>query len=80
MLVEGRLTVLQVNDAGIVARCKGDSGDEHMLGWDAEHSSWHCTCEGNSKYGRTCAHLRALWLVTVKQTTTGPAPTRGGKP
>lgn len=39
LLTEGRLTVLVVNPEAVVARCKGDSGTEYMLGWDKGHIS-----------------------------------------
>lgn len=67
LLAEGRLTVLAVNDAAVIARCKGDSGEEYMLGWDKNHMNWICSCKARGK----CSHLKALWLVTVKPTPQG---------
>lgn len=68
LLAEGRLTVLVVNPDAVVARCKGDSGAEYMLGWDKAHMNWVCSCPARAK----CSHLRALWLVTVKPTPGAP--------
>lgn len=72
LLAEGRLTVLVVNPEVVVARCKGDSGAEYMLGWDKQHLNWICSCPANTDFHRKCAHLRALWLVTVKPTPGAP--------
>lgn len=68
LLSEGRLTVLVVNPDAVVARCKGDSGEEYMLGWDKKHLNWVCSCPAT----RRCSHLKALWLVTVKPTPGAP--------
>jgi len=64
LLTEGRLTVLVVNPEAVVARCKGDSGAEYMLGWEGHN--WSCSCPAR---GSKCSHLKALWLVTVRPPT-----------
>lgn len=64
LLAEGRLTIVRVDPERrvIVARCKGDSGEEYTLGYDPRgNGRWGCTCPGRAK----CSHLLALQLVTV---------------
>lgn len=67
MLTEGRLKVTRVSAAAelqraaIVASCRGDSGEEYTLGYDAVAKEWRCTCEAR----RLCSHLVALQLVTT---------------
>lgn len=68
-LAEGRLTVVAVNPferAAVVATCRGDSGELYDLGYDASRGEWRCTCEAARTFRRTCSHLRALQLVTVR--------------
>lgn len=65
LLIEGRLTVEKV-DTGrgmVYATCRGDSGTVYQLGFDPRgQGSWRCSCPART----TCAHLRALQLVTVR--------------
>lgn len=64
LLIEGRLTVekVDINHGMVYATCKGDSGSVYQLGWDPNALEWRCSCPARS----TCAHLRALQLVTVR--------------
>lgn len=61
-LREGRLTVVEVDDDRIVARCRGD-GVEYRLGWNAGER-WWCDCPARRD---RCCHLVALRLVTTRQ-------------
>lgn len=66
LLTEGRLTVVRVAGAVVVAKCKGDSGEMYDLGYDPRgNGQWRCTCVARGR----CSHLVALQLVTVKPTT-----------
>lgn len=56
---EGRLTLLNIGRALIVAECKGDSGEVYRLGY-APSSGWMCDCTARGR----CSHLQALMLVT----------------
>jgi len=64
LLTEGRLTVLVMNDSGLIAAsCRGDSGEPpYALGYDPRAREWRCTCEARG----LCSHLVALKLVTVR--------------
>lgn len=65
---ERRLVVERVGGdfAGIVARCRGDSGALYALGWDPRRKEWRCQCEANTNFHRTCSHLLALQMVVTK--------------
>lgn len=64
LLTEGRLTVEFRGHADItLATCRGDSGEVYDLGFD-HNRGWWCTCPART----TCSHLKALMLVTVRQT------------
>ena len=58
-LVEGRLTVTKVDGDRVVAECRGQ-GAVYELGFENGH--WSCSCPAR----RDCAHLSALWRVTVR--------------
>lgn len=58
-LVEGRLTVTQLDALSIEAECRG-GGAVYELGHNGE--AWWCSCPA---IGR-CAHLVALQLVSVR--------------
>lgn len=64
LLTEGRLNVQRVDPVSrvVVAACRGDSGEEYLLGYDPRKDEWRCTCVARSK----CSHLVALQLVVVK--------------
>lgn len=61
LLIDGRLIVERVSDGWIVAHCRGDSGVVYALGYDPLKKEWRCQCPARV----TCAHLKALRLVTV---------------
>lgn len=69
ILNEKRLTLEVVGDPArpglILASCRG-SDTVYQLGYDPKRSRWGCTCEAASSFGRTCSHLLALQMVTVK--------------
>lgn len=66
ILAEGRLTVLRT-DSVIAAECKGFSdGSVYNLGYDPGPKQWRCTCKAYRDFGKRCAHLFALQLVTKK--------------
>jgi uncharacterized Zn finger protein len=60
-LAEGRLTILHLDELGIVAICKG-GGAFYNVRWSPERS-WSCDCPAKG----ACAHMRALQQVTVRQ-------------
>jgi hypothetical protein len=64
---EGRLRVVLVEGRRIEARVRGTRA-AYVVGY--EPGGWHCSCEAH-RFGRRCAHLAALQLVTVR-----PARTR----
>jgi uncharacterized Zn finger protein len=59
-LAEHRLTVLRVDKASVEAECRGD-GAVYRLGW--QDGTWRCYCPAQA----TCAHLFALFAVTVRE-------------
>jgi hypothetical protein len=59
LLTSGRLRVLRVDGALIVAECRGDSGAVYKLGHDPRKKQWRCTCPARTD----CSHLAALWAV-----------------
>lgn len=69
LLAQSRLIVEVAGDPArpglVVARCRGDSGQEHRLGFDPRRREWRCTCEASSKFHRGCAHLEALKRVVA---------------
>jgi len=60
LLVEARLSIVQVGGGTISARCRSDSAEVYSLGFDKGH--WFCNCDA---VGR-CSHLIALQLVTLR--------------
>lgn len=68
LLTEGRLTVTYVSsdELSIYARCKGDSGNEYILG-HSPANGWFCPCEARGR----CSHLEALQLVVTNPVTGG---------
>jgi hypothetical protein len=64
-LVEGRLQVVEVGPGLVRALCRGD-GALHRLGW--WRGRWGCSCPAGT-FGRQCAHLVALRLVTIESTS-----------
>lgn len=67
LLIEGRLNVVSRGGDVILAKCRGDSGEVYDLGYDWHQSAgrvgWFCTCPAKG----TCAHIKALMLVTVRR-------------
>ena len=62
LLVTGRLRVVKVDGALIIAECRGDSGAIYHLGHEPEaRKPWRCTCPAVGP----CSHLSALWAVTA---------------
>jgi uncharacterized Zn finger protein len=59
-LVEGRVTVLEVDTDRISARVRGD-GQVWWCGWNPGQR-WWCRCPARTD---RCAHLTALRLVTL---------------
>jgi hypothetical protein len=57
-LADRCLRVRAMNAAVVDATCRG-SDATYKLGWDGR--GWSCSCPARG----TCAHLVALWLVTV---------------
>jgi hypothetical protein len=62
LLVQGRLTVLHVSDAEIVAACKGDSGPVYRVTYSG--GAWACDCPALGAW----SHGKAAALVTVVPT------------
>ena len=56
---KGRLVIRRVDEAEIVAVCRGDSGEIYRLGY--RDSRWWCECPAIGQ----CGHLYALQLCTV---------------
>jgi uncharacterized Zn finger protein len=69
-LLEGRLTVIAVDESIVRATCRG-AGALYQLGFDGE--AWSCSCPA---VGR-CAHLVAVQLVTVRGQVDDPEPVAG---
>jgi hypothetical protein len=61
-LGEARLQVRMIEDAGIRATCRGDSGEIYELGFHRDR--WYCHCPAKTR----CAHLQALMLVVLRPT------------
>lgn len=68
-LVEGRLQVLHVSTARVIARCRG-TGVTHDVGF--LNDRWFCSCPARSR----CSHLVALQHV-VNLTTMGGGSNAG---
>lgn len=60
LLTSGRLVVERVDAREIRARCRGDHGEVWRLGF--KPGQWFCECPAR----RDCAHLIALWSVTLR--------------
>lgn len=69
LLAQSRLVVEVAGDPArpglVVARCRGDSGKDHRLGYDPRRREWRCTCEASANFHRECAHLVALKRVVA---------------
>jgi hypothetical protein len=63
-LCEHRLTVLRVDRERVEAECRG-GGAVYRLGW--QDGIWRCDCPAKT----TCAHLFALFAVTVREAGAG---------
>ena len=64
LLVEGRIFVRRVDDAGFLANVRGDSG-MYETGFDG--ARWFCTCDHKAA-STPCSHVMALRLIFA----TGP--------
>jgi uncharacterized Zn finger protein len=60
LLIEGRVMVQRVDDRGVLARVRGDSGAVRTV--VREYDGWSCDCPAK---GEKCAHVRAVMLCTV---------------
>lgn len=62
LLVEGRVRIIYVTDdeADIAAEVRGDSARIYSSGYSMGEG-WFCDCAARG----TCAHVRAVMLVTV---------------
>ena len=61
MLLEARLRIVEANDEGVYATCRGDTG-LYFLGY--REGVWFCGCPSRVD----CSHLRALqrvWAVEL---------------
>ncbi len=81
LLAGGRVTVTSVTGDHVSAACQGDTG-AYDLGYDPRRpGGWWCSCRASAN-GRTCSHLLALQLVTVRRRpaaqATGPSLRRAG--
>ena len=64
LLIEGRLNIVRRDVDNIWAECRGDSGEVYTCGYDDyNRRDWYCTCPAKG----TCAHIKALMLVTVRR-------------
>jgi hypothetical protein len=59
-LVEGRLSIEQVDASGVCATCRG-GGAVYDVAW-APGDGWSCSCPAR----RLCAHRVALGVVVVR--------------
>lgn len=64
LLIEGRLNIVRRDCDNIWAECRGDSGEVYTVGYDdSNRRDWYCSCPAKT----TCAHIKALQLVTVRR-------------
>jgi hypothetical protein len=73
LLLEGRVIVRRVDDRGILARVRGDSG--HVRTVVCEFDQWSCDCPAK---GERCAHVMATQLVTIAPSSTSAHHSTGG--
>ena len=61
LLLEGRVRVRLVHRGRAWAEVRGDSGKVHTVAFTKRQ--WSCSCQA---YGKSCSHLRAVWLVVAE--------------
>jgi hypothetical protein len=59
LLVSGAVTVKRLDDQGVLASVRGDSGAVRTFMYEA--GLWSCDCEARSR----CSHLRAVQKVVA---------------
>jgi hypothetical protein len=70
LVSEGRLLIRRVDGREVSAICRGESGRIHELGFS--RGRFFCGCGART----TCAHLFALYLVTVAPPAVVPGLSR----
>lgn len=60
LLTEGRVTIRRVDDRGVMADVRGDSGVHSVL-FDPRAEMWSCDCEARGR----CSHIQAVTAVVV---------------
>jgi uncharacterized Zn finger protein len=60
LLVSGRVEILYVDDARVVANVRGDTAGVYLVEHDAR--GWRCDCPARTR----CSHLLAVQRVTVR--------------
>lgn len=69
IIAERRLSIEVAGDPArpglILATCRGEA-EVYTLGYRPDGQRWGCTCEASASFHRTCSHLMALQMVTVK--------------
>lgn len=58
-LTEARITITHVDATTVTAQARGSDEVYEIRG---SPSGWDCSCLAQ----RTCCHLRAVWLVTIR--------------
>lgn len=61
LLVSGRVQVRRVDERGVVAEVRGDSGILRRVMFDPYSEAWSCDCEARGR----CSHVRAVAAVVV---------------
>jgi uncharacterized Zn finger protein len=62
LLVESRVMIYRVDERGVLADVRGDSGVLRRVVWDTYAGLWSCDCPARSE---RCAHVRAVAAVVV---------------
>lgn len=60
LLIEARVMIKRIDDRGVLAEVRGDSGSLRTVTFEIDR--WFCDCPAR---GERCAHVRAVQLVTV---------------
>lgn len=64
-LTSARITITHVDEHHVTAQARGSDEIYEIRG---SPSGWDCSCLAQ----RTCAHLRAVWLVTLRPRRMNP--------